>query len=475
VGVVKFPKRLAVVVVLVVVVVGAVKLLSSDNGPAFVGDGGPTPSDDSFVQRARGGVVRVGVSTPPELSDIGDGGTALRSLVHPSLFIAQPDRSWRAGVAVPGSDRYAKNGLSAKFRLRPTATWSDGSRISIDDLRRTADKRFVASLEGPETNGDITVFFTQRFPGWHMLWSGEHAITPPNDTLFGGPYVVQTVTSGLETDLVRNNDWYAAKSAAFLDEIDLVLVPDPATARELLAAGRIDVLAPTEDTVRTDQLKAIQDVSVERAEEGGMWAALRTSATHVHDQARPTLLSSFPRNEFVSALLHGEATSIDGLGGDSDDTWSSLPAGSTLQGTNLQISSLSGYPLSTLLDRSLERSATKAGATVTTRDGDLEQLQDWLASNDFDVMLQREQDGPYVCWSCHFADVDEALAAQADAGDVDAMQRLENELRDRSLLLPLYRPVTVVGYNHRAVSGVEANGYDSAVTWNAATWWRTAK
>jgi ABC-type transport system substrate-binding protein len=457
-------------VLVVVLLVGLLQLLSGDEGSS-AGDGGPTPLEGSAVQRARGGVVRVGVSSPPELSDLGDGGDALRQLVYPSLFVAQPDGSWHAGIAQPGSDRFAGNGLSASFRLRSGVTWSDGTAVTVDDLRRTADKRFVASVDA-KANGEITVEFTQRFPGWHRLWSGSDAISPPRDSLYGGPYVVQSLVSGLETDLVRNDNWWGVQAGAFLDEIDLVLVPDAATARELLARGQLDVLAPVEDTVRTQQLRALRGVNVATAEKGGKWAALRVSNTHVSDQVRPSLLSAFPRREFVRSLLDGEATPVEGLTGDDDHTWQEVPAGSAVQNATVRMSSLSSYPLTNLLDRTFQRAAQKAGAQVTVKDGDVAQMRDWLKSNDFDVMLELEQDGPDICWTCHFADVDAGLASRADSGDIQAAVQLQTLLRDRSLLLPLYRPITVVASTTDSVSGVEANGYAPSMTWNAATWWK---
>jgi hypothetical protein len=60
----------------------------------------------------------------------------------------------------------------------------------------------------------------------------------------------------------------------------------------------------------------------------------------------------------------------------------------------------------------------------------------------------------------------------ADAGEKGAVGRLEAKLRDEAVVLPLWRPVTVVAAR-RGVGGVRANGYGLSPAWNAWEWFRT--
>ena len=140
-----------------------------------------------------GGVARVVVATPPEMGDTGEGGNALRSLVLPSLFEAQPDGTWAPSLVESGSDGAAKDGLSAWFTLRPAA-WTNGTGISFADLERTMDSRLVSALDPPDANGRIVVHFKHALPGWRSLWSD---IAAPKPNVFGGPFVVQSVASAL--------------------------------------------------------------------------------------------------------------------------------------------------------------------------------------------------------------------------------------------------------------------------------------
>ena len=106
--------------------------------------------------------------TPPELIDTGTGGDTLRQLVVPRLFVAQPNGEWNASIAQPGTDRATRDGMTASFRFRTGARWSDGTAITVDDLRRTMDVRFVSSVDAPDSKGFIKVHLKQKLPNWRM-------------------------------------------------------------------------------------------------------------------------------------------------------------------------------------------------------------------------------------------------------------------------------------------------------------------
>src|SRR5581483_2017093 len=99
------------------------------------------------------------------------------------------------------------------------------------DLDRTADHRFVATVRaGPD--GTITVQFHQAIPGWRRLWSGIDSIGAPRPNVWGGPFVLASMTPGLETVLRPNPHWTGG--GPFLDELHLVVVPDADMQRRLL-------------------------------------------------------------------------------------------------------------------------------------------------------------------------------------------------------------------------------------------------
>lgn len=445
---------------------------------AIVRNNDEKPSDSAPVPEAitghdHGGSVQVGVSSPPELVDQGQGGDALRQLVLPVLFDAYADGTWRPSLVEPKSDHTSPDGLSATFQFRRGVQWSDGRPITVDDLRRTVDSRFVVSVDNPDAKGVVKVEFKQRLPGWRMLWSAT-PIAPPAENVFGGPFVVKSVTSGFETVLERNPSWYLAgrDHAPFLDEIRLQLISDPTLGREMLAAGTLDVVMPAPNTVRTKQLRAIAGVDVSVESRTNAWTGVRLSSKLLRPDVRTTFLSNVPRKEIVGALLADEASVVESFSGGAQWKDPRPSAGVGLDKASIRFSASHTEPLSQSLGRSITRVAEHDGGTVATEITDVESIRKMLDDGSFDAVLEVEPESPTFCWSCSFAAVDQELARRADAGDQLAVQDLQVKLRDEGLLLPLWKPNAVVASRKAAVSGVTANGYTPTRLSSAARWWK---
>lgn len=476
--------------------VGALELSQGSRTPAWVG---PAPIGEDRPDRPHGGIVRVGVTTPPEAVDRGPGGDTLRQLTYPKLFVAQPDGTWRASMVEPGSDRTAKDAWSASFRLRDGARWSDGTAITVADLRRTADARFVSAVSDPDADGRITVRFSQRFPFWRQLWSGAASVDPPRSDVYGGPFFVAAVASGEQTVLKANAEWYGRKGGPFLAEVDLVLVADVPTGRALLAAHDIDVMAPVADTNRAEQYGQLSGVKVATARSGGSVTILRANSANVAAAQRRAIFAAFPRQRFVDSLLDGEAelaTSLEGgraershhgmaaavdsggaLDHTRDTTWATgnLPKGADrLDGASAAMVTPSDQPLSTLLQISEQRAISELGGKLDVRAVDPGGIADAAAKGTFDVLVQQLQLGPTTCFQCVLgAGTEPDLAKAADGGDAGARAQLQAKLRDDGEVLPLWRTVPMVASRTDVVSGVEANGFQVGMAWGAEDWWTT--
>jgi ABC-type transport system substrate-binding protein len=420
------------------------------------------------VVRPRGGSVRVGVWDDPDVGATSLGGAAVRALVRPQLFVAQPDGSWLPSLVAPRSERLAPDRRSASFRFRRGASWSDGTPITVDDLRRVPEPNVVA-VDGPAPDGRVTVRFNQPLPGWHRLWSVTSSVTPPRPDLWGGPFVLASYTRGLEAVLQRNDRWYGGP-ASHLDEVRLVLVPDPITARQLLARGELDVVMPPASTVRSAQLRSLPGVTVATSERTGWWFGLRANADELSLEARRALFRFVDRDAFVDTLLFEEAIVLDGFGGDGDTTWATFPPAGR-ETTSIELVGANEEPMAAVLAKAMQRGAQASGADVALRSAGADQVREWVASGMYDAELVTNLDGPDICWSCRWAGVDAALAAAADGGDGRAARRLEARLRDEGLLLPLWRPIAVVAWRN-GIGGVRVNGYAASAAWNAHEWWR---
>lgn len=424
----------------------------------------PAPMPKPVSEHPRGGSVAVAVSTPPEWSDRGPGGAALRQLTLPSLFVAQPDGRWNASLAEPGTDRTNKDAMAASFELRD-AKWSNGAHITVDDLDRTKDERFVESVK---LDGDLVrVHFKQKLPGWRSLWT---SIAPPTDGLTSGPFRVRQVNSGVATLLERNDDWFAAgkANAPFLDEVRLTVVPDPATARQLLEDGRVDVVAAPASPTRQSFWDGKANVSIAKTDKGGRWAALRVNDANVPEGVRATLAGNFPRDAFVDGLLQGEAAKWNGFTG----------AGETTEAPEQKVSGQASLvlspeePTAPLLDNAFAKIGDDKGVKVSLRSASVAELPQLIERGDYDVAFVSGPSLPQQCWTCIYGTVDASLASDADAGDASAARDLEKQAAERNVFVPLWREHTVVAYRSDRVKGVQANGFGSSMAWGAEHWWR---
>jgi ABC-type transport system substrate-binding protein len=447
---------------------------STSTSSTAPGDGGAV--DVPLANHPRGGSVRVGVWAAPDPADPGLGGSAVRALVLPQLFVARPDGRWSPSLVEPTSDRTAADGRSATFRLRTGAAWSDGTPLTVADLARTMDTRFVAGVEAGPEERSVVVRFTAPLPGWRRLWSGLDSVAAPAPGVWGGPFVVASVTPGLETVLARNPGWVGgAPGGAFVDEVRLVLVPDAVTARQLLGRGELDVVMPPAGTVRTKQLQALGGAEVATARNGGWSVSLLTNPAKLPVEKRRALLASVDRPAFVGTLLAGEASVLDGYAGAEDATWSSVRgAGDVggLKGSSVDVVAFAEDPMATLVHRSMQKRARTAGGTLELRSAEVDRVEGWLREGSYESGIVSWLDPPpsAMCWRCRFGDDAPFLAA--DAGDPAAVTAAEAALREDARVLPLYRPVTVVAWRPTAVAGVKANGFAASGAWNAWEWYR---
>jgi ABC-type transport system substrate-binding protein len=457
---------------------GSATTATSAAAPTTAGDPGlvDVPAIDvPAADHPRGGSAAVGVWEEPDPAAPTMAGSAVRALVLPQLFVARPDGRWSSGLAAPGSDRLAGDHLSATFRLRPGATWSDGTPITVADLQRSADVRFVQAVEGPAGDGTITVRFAHPLVNWRRLWSGHDSISAPADGVWGGPFVVAARTPGLETVLRRNDRWWGARPA-FLDEVHLVLVPDATTARQLLGAGRLDVVMPLAGTARTPQIQATPGVTVSRdagatGPMGGWSVVLLANPAKLSEGERRALLASVDRTRFVSTLLAGEATRFDGETG----AWKDAGLGplDALKGETVDLVGSIVEPMTTLLHRSMQKRVRAAGGTIELRAAAADRVEGWLRDGSYGAAVAVRYDPLGGCWPCRAAAAGDAEVLAADGGDAAAAAAIEKKERDDLAVLPLWRPDAVVAVRN-GLDGPAANRYAVGPAWNAWEWWRPA-
>jgi DNA-binding NarL/FixJ family response regulator len=101
-----------------------------------------------------------------------------------------------------------------------------------------------------------------------------------------------------------------------------------------------------------------------------------------------------------------------------------------------------------------------------------------LTTERFDLALLDEMTWPEPCWGCWFAPRSPAnhsrvktlgdRAAAADRGDAGSVVALEQALRAESVVLPLWRPATLLA--GKDVEGLQANSWSVGPFWHAERW-----
>ena len=468
----------------VAAVLVAVAACSGDGDAGLDRAAGSTTSSSSSApaapeapeDRPRGGVARVAVWAEPDTAAPTHGGAAVRDLVLPQLHELAPTGSWVPSLLEEGSEEEAPDLGSVSFRLRSDARWSDGSPITADDLRRSADARFVAAVDGPDATGRITVRFTQRLSDWRRLWSGFDSVSPPAPGVWGGPFVVAGRDPGLEVVLHPNPEWWGP--GPFLDEVRLVLVPDQTTTMQLFETGELDVVAPLPFPARIRQLSSMPGVSrrVGSVDESGWWVGLFLEPSRLELDQRRAVMATVDRSEFVGTLLKDEAVVLNGFShtrAAQEGPWRADGPGDpvALSGEVVDLVGTDEEPLTGLLQRSMQQRARPADAVFELRNADADLVSGWVAAGEYDAAIVVTHDPRRACWTCRWASVDEDLARRADAGFVEAIDELERRLRDDAIVLPLWRSRPVVAWRD-GLRGVDINGYGLSAAWDAESWFR---
>ena len=470
-----------------------------------------------------GRTLRVGVPEEPASLDPFDpksrtlAGEAILGEVLPQLFRVDPAGREVGWLADDASVRMGPDGRSATFGLRSGARWSDGTPITVDDVRFTLDTVRGAAWPGPPAGYDrvaavdgagasVTLRFDGPFPGWRRLFSGADFVLPAHrlagkdlrkewtsgPDLFGGPFRLGAVTPGLSVGLARNDSWWGPPAKA--GSIEVLVVPDVRMMEQLLGRGELDVAWPPETTNRIGRFRALPGVVVSVAEPGGTFEALAANTQTLPADRRLAYLGLANRDRFVDVVLSGEADRAVSLAGPASSlsagppvgppAWAAAggaPVGGALKGAaQATLVSDDEDEQSPLVGRVLQQGAAAAGADVELKSDESTKVDaGWIPDGRFDLALMRAVAWPEPCWSCWFADADvgrgnvtraKGLATLAAAADADpaAAPALEARVKSDGLVLPLWRPRAVLA--GRAVTGLVANSWSIGPFWSAESW-----
>lgn len=199
-----------------------------------------------------------------EVAD-GVGGLTDVTLMTPSYDEALSMYAMLADTVDLADDR-----LSISFNLNPKAVWSDGKKITADDVVWTFNTlikdgapfyhAYYADVTGVKADSPSKVTFTFKTKENRELpmiisqmpvlpkhyWAGkkfsETTLTPP---VSGGPYKISNFSVGRSIEFTRNKDWWGndlptTKGRYNFDKISYIYFRDPTVSLEAFFAGQFD-------------------------------------------------------------------------------------------------------------------------------------------------------------------------------------------------------------------------------------------
>ncbi|KLN59058.1 4-phytase [Kiloniella spongiae] len=208
-------------------------------------------------------------------------------LIYDRLVEQDADQSYHPHLATSWVE--SADGMSWTFQLKDGVTFHDGTAFNaqsvadwIPDFADTENAYLVAAIASVEVIDDLTVKFVMSRPEPNLLYNLASSFmgipgSASYDSLgedFGvtgavgtGPFKLESFSIGLETVLVRNDDYAWAsdlsenQGTAHLERVTFREIPDQSTAFLELKTGGVDLLlgVPT-DFLQI--LKAESNVSV---------------------------------------------------------------------------------------------------------------------------------------------------------------------------------------------------------------------
>lgn len=431
----------------------ALALAACPNGGGRSPNGRGSPG----VKASRGGELVVAYPYEPVTLNpflVGGDAPPTRDLVRPlmpGLYRLGPKGArvpWLL-ASEPAAADVGGTPFSVRLRLRADAVWSDGRPITASDLRFTwravMASPGIATKDGYDRLSDVVVesaavarlVFKAPYARWRDLFSAGLGVLPSHVLartdiskalgrswpVSGGPFVLKAWTPGLEMLFERNPRAWGTEP--LLDRIRVQFVPDPVTALQLYARGRVDVIGPYFAAELRRRATAARSGSTVSSDRGATWVGLflnvRTPA--ISDaRVRRALTRGINRPAIVEGLVREQGEVLDAPSAGASERaspsfarFSYSPSGAeqlldrvgwTSSGTadirrkggrelTITVASVSSDELAQRVLRAMNAHARRVGIDLNLISLDSDELWDsWLTSSRFQAALLVQRDPP---------------------------------------------------------------------------------
>ncbi len=319
----------------------------------LAGCGGSEPAEPEKPAAegpVKGGTVVIGYEQEPAiLNPFIEGGDMMAtkdviSNVLVGLVRIKPDFTYEPMLAAEIPDEanggVTKDPFTVTWKLKPEATWSDGTPITADDVKFTYDtimsdkwkilsKTGYEDVETCEVIDDKTVkfVFKKTYAPYREWLSASFCVLPKHvlegqdfDTVMNesipvasGPFKFSEWVKGDSITLERNDGYWG--TPAWLDKVVFKWIPDTNTQIAQMKTGEVDAVNPSPDPALIEQLEAIDGVSVQ-ADAGTIWEhfAFNVSKAPVDDvKVRQAIAYAIDRQKIVDEVMLGQVKPLNSI------------------------------------------------------------------------------------------------------------------------------------------------------------------
>jgi ABC-type transport system substrate-binding protein len=280
------------IVVIVLAAFGISQAFGKHGGTGAAGPGKPSsapttglagcvtaPDTCNSGSRRSGGTITIAIpDEPTTFNPASRNATAgtydLANLVYPSAFIARPSGAvdWNHDLFASEPAVTSTSPFTVEYHFKPSAAWSDGTKIGADDLTyewltqnghdatipvyTTYGYDAISTITSADGGETAQVVFKHPFADWKTLFGtipplhalGADTTDKDTETAFtkldaaptisGGPYVLQSTADG-EYTFEPNPHWYGATPTT-LARIVAKPIADRTALASALASGQVD-------------------------------------------------------------------------------------------------------------------------------------------------------------------------------------------------------------------------------------------
>jgi peptide/nickel transport system substrate-binding protein len=304
-----------------------------------------------------------------------------------------------------------------------------------------------------------------------------------------GPFRLGRWVGGRSITLVADGSFWGP--SPLVRRIEVVFVPDPSTAINLLREGRLEAVAQMPGVAWGRRLAAVPGASLSEAYGPDLVHLAMNTEELDRGEVRRRIAGAVDRDRFVDVLLRGEGRRADGVLAPEQPGavpgWAGYGRGDPERVDVDEELSLA-FPKGEILDllaKYVRAELGRAGVDVELVPLDAEVFHDsWLPERRFDLALWEVRSGPSA-WLGRWFDRGagqgptglsdsalDALLARAERGGAEgaaALRQAQERLARLAPVLPLFQPQVTVAWRS-GVTGLQANPTVEGVLWNAWRW-----